>query len=1070
MSVQTQNTNLNPYSNTPIKNLEYIQNKALVIAPTEITKNGLLDTDLMLDTPGTITMYLYKKIVAGEDKEPTADRFKTIKTMSDLVLSGLNNEVLISTFGIPVIFKYDKLTGTRIIEKDLSIISEVPEYIDLTIDISNGDFSSETGSGGFFCVCQVQKIQKPIATTAFNEVANDAFLFMIPSTECRELSEDTEFELLDSDNKVINIKRHGVLGSDSILEFDADFFGDGSNIATYLFDGNVRDLNLMYNGTATNITYGPGKFGQAAIFNGTTSYINTGYKTPTTQGKLTVSYWVYLDTPATSPGAIYGTSEYTNIYCSITAGQIQVASLQAKLYYFPKTKLVQGWNHIVVHHTTTPILYVNNQQVLHTATNTSIGVNMSKDLWFGRIQNSYSFARIDQVRIFNRVLTETEVNVLYNSIPLSNDTKQGYRIYPVMKIQDHTTEETSFNPKYYLGTKYQRNLSEILSQGIKSKRTIFNLKDMYLVDDQCIQTLKKINILLENNQMIKFTERLYNLTTPIKEKLNADLILEYLSIPITGTSNSDINSTLKTSLIEDYNFTQEEIDNLNDNINTFKSRARMNISTPVIQGINGSLDQLRFNLPKTFIDGNRSKTEKKNLLVFGTNAGFNKFGLSGYSAPYSNVTKRDASSVLNLSDLTLGLPTNSTIKNEIGNNVVGLSQNSDTDLYMYFTENNNVFISGRIAWNSTWEQDSVYTTALQLDLSNITTESKIKMVDCSERTMLILYENGDLYACGSSAYGVIPVTSMVPILIKQNIKHISAGVNQFAILDTNNDLYTIGDNYWGNFNTGNSTDKTTWFKSASNVKSYSFCTSTLAVIYNDDTLWMCGGRYANFQSSVEVKTLTKITIPAKVKKIISRTEYTIILFENNSIRCSGSSDTIWTGNLTNTPRINVNPGFTATNIYGGHTQGMLYVSNNKLYGVPKLVISGNIAGNYGYTDLSSYFGDIQDIQDIKMYKSSIKIIKNDKNLYSIGRNWSGTFGNGSGADTTYYTLQLTNPRKFTSDGFKDILTNYKQQIPFTYIPLSTDIKDINDKPVFENLDNITGFEPTDIVIDIPNVL
>lgn len=1061
MSVQTQNTNLNPYSGTPIKNLEYIQNKALVIAPTEITKNGLLDTDLMLDTAGFITMYLYKKIVTGEVKEPTANQFKLIKTISDLDSIGINSEALITTFNIPVIFKYNKDTGTRTIEKGTSGIQLLPDYIDFTIDETNVNFSSE----GFFCVCKVQKIQKEL-TTPFSDVANDEFLFMIPSEECRELIEPAEFDSSSLDNKVINIKKYGIPG-DSILEFDADFFGDGSNIATYLFDGNVRDLNLMYNGTATNITYGPGKFGQAAIFNGTTSYINTGYKTPTTQGKLTVSYWVYLDTPATSPGAIYGTSEYTNIYCSITAGQIQVASLQAKLYYFPKTKLVQGWNHIVVHHTTTPILYVNNQQVLHTATNTSIGVNMSKDLWFGRIQNNYSFARIDQVRIFNRVLTETEVNVLYNSIPLSNDTKQGYRLYPVMKISDHVDEEATFNPKYYLGTKYQRNLMEILSQGIKSKRTISNLKDMYLVDDKCIQILKKINILLENDQMIKLTERLYNLATPLREKLNAEIILDYISTPVSGSSNSDIADILKTSLIEDYHFTQDEIDNLNDNINTFKSRARIALNAPVIQG--SGLDQLRFNLPKTFIDGNRSKTEKKNLLVFGTDAGFDKFGLSGYSAPYSNITKRDATSALVYSDLTLGLPTNSAFKNEIGNNVIGLSQNSDTDLYMYFTENNNVFISGRIAWNSKWEEDSVYTTALQLDLSNVTTESKIKMVDCSDRTMLILYENGDLYACGSSAYGVIPVSSMVPILIKQNIKHISAGVNQFAILDTNNDLYTIGDNYYGNFNTGNSTDKTTWFKSASNVKSYSFCTSTLAVVYNDDTLWMCGGRYANFQSSVEVKTLTKITIPAKVKKIISRTEYTIILFENNSIRCSGSSDTIWTGNLTNNPRINVNPGFTATNIYGGHTQGMLYVSNNKLYGVPKLIISGNI-NNYGYTDLNPYFGDIQDIQDIKMYKSSIKIIKNDKNLYSIGRNWSGTFGNGSGADVVYSTLQLTNPRKFTSDTFKDILTNYKQQIPFTYIPLSTDIKDINDKPVFENLDNITGFEPTDIVIDIPNVL
>ncbi len=51
MSIQTP---LDIYSNTLIKNLEHIQNKALVIAPFEITKSGKLDPDLLLDTPGII--------------------------------------------------------------------------------------------------------------------------------------------------------------------------------------------------------------------------------------------------------------------------------------------------------------------------------------------------------------------------------------------------------------------------------------------------------------------------------------------------------------------------------------------------------------------------------------------------------------------------------------------------------------------------------------------------------------------------------------------------------------------------------------------------------------------------------------------------------------------------------------------------------------------------------------------------------------------------------------------------------------------------------------------------------
>jgi hypothetical protein len=41
------------------------------------------------------------------------------------------------------------------------------------------------------------------------------------------------------------------------------------SIATYQLDGNATSIpNNTYPGTATNITYAAGKFGQAAVFNG----------------------------------------------------------------------------------------------------------------------------------------------------------------------------------------------------------------------------------------------------------------------------------------------------------------------------------------------------------------------------------------------------------------------------------------------------------------------------------------------------------------------------------------------------------------------------------------------------------------------------------------------------------------------------------------------------------------------------------------------------------------------------------------------------------------------------------
>ena len=713
MSIQTP---LDIYSNTPIKNLEHIQNKALVIAPFEITKSGKLDPDLLLDTPGIININIYKKIVDGEDKEPTANQFKTIKYISELDSSNR-----ISTFNIPVIFKYDKETGIRTIEKDLTLLLNDPDYMDLIIDIQNVDLSSETGSNGFYCVCQVQKILKPAATTTFTEVANDEFLFMIPSIECEEIPEADEFDLLDTDNKVINIKK---------IE---------------------------------------------------------------------------------APG-------------------------------FP-------------------------------------------DL-----------------------------------------TKQGYRIYPVIKIPETTT-----TPKYYLGSKYQRNIMDVLAPALKSKRTIFNLKDMYLVDDLCIQTLKKINILLENNQMIKFSERLYNLATPLtplKEKLNADLILEYLSTPVSGSYSNDLEVTLKTSLLEDYNFTQEEIDNLNDNLNTFKSRARIALATPTIDN-----DKFRFDLPNTFIDGNRSKTEKKNLLVFGTDAGFNKFGLSGYSEPYSNISKRDTSEVLDLDDLTTGLTTLSSLN-----------------------------------YNET--------------ISHVTVNIPIIFAKTTDTGVTDISSN------------VQKAPGLLSDVDANGIRGIYSNINA--------DSYSAANNF--NFGTGDFTIEFD-LKSTISQENYFFSIGqyrsacNLGIFFKSDNslLFRAGTNSWGWDLSGERSTPAGSILPGVYYHVVfQRTNGVLdIYIDGVKIHTSawvyniGATGNIWFGSYFGT---------------GGHTN---YRFNNfEVYKRAKYTGNFNIKTRYGL-----------------------------------------------------------------SNEFKSILTNYKQQIPFTYIPLSTDIDDINIKPVFDNLTDITGFyKNNEIIIDIPNTL
>ena len=925
MSVQTQNTNLNPYSGTPIKNLEYIQNKALVIAPFEITKSGLLDTDLMLDTPGFITMNLYKKIVAGEDKEPTADQFKTIKTMSDLDSSNL-----ISTFNIPVIFKYDKETCTRTIEKDLTQVPNNLDYIDFTIDVSNTDLSSETGSGGFFCVCQVQKIQKPTTTTAFTEVANDEFLFMIPSDECREIPELVEFDLLDSDNKVINIKRFGEPGEGV---YTGDIYKDKVSL---LLDGN--DLTDKTGKTITNtgvtVDTSVKKYGNGSLkFNGS-SYLTLPTSTDLTFGTedFTIEMWFNI---------IQLIGVHQSIYCTCTNGLtpnalnitcgtdgrtlglgIGYGSGASSLLNSNTKHDMNTWNHMVVIRTGGIIrLFLNGKNVGQVANTSSIVSDIPiVGVMYG---TRYFKGYIDDFRITKGIARYTDnftpPNELSYYLININEQEQGYRIYPVIKIPETTT-----TPKYYLGFKYQRNIMDVLSQSIKTKRTIYNLKDMYLVDDVCLATLNKINQQLELDSMIKLTERLCN--AGIVEKINAEYLLEFITSSVANSNDYTCNQIIVDSLIGDYLFTQEEIDNLNINLNTFKNRVRLTIPSVTITG-----DQFKFKLPTSFVDSNRSGSLKTNLVIFGTDKGFDKYNLiSGTIPMYSDITKLETPRVLN--DLISTVPT-----------LAGL-------------------IKGNIESYLTTNLPRIFTRTTDIgvtDISSNVQKAPGLLSDVDANGIRGIYSTAN-YASYSAANNFNFYTG--DFTIEFDLKSVISQVNPF---------FVIGEQ-------GSACHLAVYFQS------------------NNSLIFRAGINDWGWDFSSERSTPAGSILPGVYYHVVFQRTNGVLDIYIDGVKIHTSA---WAYNIRAT--------------------GYIWF--------------GSYFGGSGYTNYR--------FNNFEVYKRA---------------KYTGNFN--------------SKTRYGSSDKFKSILTDYKQRLPFTYIPLSTNMDDVGSKPVFENLTDITGFNHSEIVIDIPNVL
>ena len=84
----------------------------------------------------------------------------------------------------------------------------------------------------------------------------------------------------------------GIGGSGTVSTLDiVDPFLDKSGIALYKMDGNAQDAGGLYNGTATSVTYGTGKFGQGVVFNQSNSRVTA--VAPMSSNVYSISFWIH---------------------------------------------------------------------------------------------------------------------------------------------------------------------------------------------------------------------------------------------------------------------------------------------------------------------------------------------------------------------------------------------------------------------------------------------------------------------------------------------------------------------------------------------------------------------------------------------------------------------------------------------------------------------------------------------------------------------------------------------------------------------------------------------------------
>ena len=233
-----------------------------------------------------------------------------------------------------------------------------------------------------------------------------------------------------------------------------DIFDDNSGVALYQLDGNANDTGGV-----------SGYIGEGAIFNGSSSYIDTSVSVLPADNH-TVSMWIYHNS-LKDGCALYtqyrGSVTGRHIVNSNASGGIQInTSSTNSLSSITATPFTTGtWQHLVVTKSSTAgyVVYIDGSSIGTWSSTDNIITDQSTQFggdteWGG---DHWLNGSIDQVRIYSKALSSSEVTTLYGETASSNITISDLVAYYPMEgtslDQEGSYHGTDTNVEYnYSGT------------------------------------------------------------------------------------------------------------------------------------------------------------------------------------------------------------------------------------------------------------------------------------------------------------------------------------------------------------------------------------------------------------------------------------------------------------------------------------------------------------------------------------------------------------------------------------------------------------------------------------------
>ena len=200
-----------------------------------------------------------------------------------------------------------------------------------------------------------------------------------------------------------------------------DILSDGSCVAAYPLDGSPADLSGNYNGVQTDVTYPVGKFDLSGSFNGSSSNIDLGSNLGFANNSFSISFWI-------NANDIDSDHYFIGDAAPWVAGSLHIGILSGNKIRFSfntvgtvdsstsiSYNVWQNWVCSFDSSTKQMKIYLNG--TLDNSSTSSGNYTLTGNIQLGDISISgYNYSgSLDQVRIFNKVLSAGEVTTLFNN-------------------------------------------------------------------------------------------------------------------------------------------------------------------------------------------------------------------------------------------------------------------------------------------------------------------------------------------------------------------------------------------------------------------------------------------------------------------------------------------------------------------------------------------------------------------------------------------------------------------------------------------------------------------------------